>query len=305
MTELNKDKFRIIGYEYSASEAMVRPNISFWQDAWRRLKKNKVAIISLYVLGALGLMCIIGPFITKYKFDVQNHSLLDKTPFGDHWFGTDNLGRDLFARTWKGGRVSFIIGFVGTFLEIVIGVTYGGICGYFGGRVDTIMMRIIEILAGIPFLLVVILLLLVLPPGIMTIILALCITGWLGLARLIRGQVMQMKSSEYVLAAQALGANPARIIARHLVPNAIGIIIVYMSLDVPAFIFEEAFLSFLGLGVKPPNTSWGALIFDAQGILSLHPHELLFPAAALCLTVLAFNLLGDGLRDALDPRLRQ
>lgn len=305
MIELSKDKFKIVGYEYSASEAMVRPNISYWQDAWRRLKKNKVAILSLYVLGTIALMCIIGPYISKYKFDVQDYKLLDKAPYGDHWFGTDNLGRDLFVRTWKGGRVSFIIGFVGTFLEIIIGVTYGGICGYFGGRVDLIMMRIIEILAGIPFLLVVILLLLVLPPGITAIILALCITGWLGLARLIRGQVMQLKSSEYVLAAQALGASPTRVIARHLVPNAIGIIIVYMSLDVPAFIFEEAFLSFLGLGVKPPETSWGALIFDAQGIMSLHPHELLFPAVLLCLTVLAFNLLGDGLRDALDPRLRQ
>jgi oligopeptide transport system permease protein len=190
-------------------------------------------------------------------------------------------------------------------LELIVGCIYGGVSGYFGGKVDTVMMRIIEIIASIPYLLAVILLLLVLPKGIMTLIVALCIMGWVGIARLIRGQVLQLKESEYVLAAKALGASSSRIIARHLLPNTIGIIIVYMSMDVPAFIFDEAFLSFLGMGVQLPNTSWGALILEGQGVLTLHPHVLFFPAAALCLTVLAFNLLGDGLRDAFDPRLRQ
>lgn len=305
MLDIEREKFKIIGYESSESEMMVRPNISFWQDAWRRLKKNKVAIISMVVLGIVIIMSVIGPLISGYGFDQQNYQMLSKTPSATYWFGTDNLGRDLFTRVWKGGRVSLTIGFVGTLLEIIIGSIYGGIAGYFGGKADTIMMRIIEVLAGIPYTLVVILLLLILPRGIMTLIIAMCLTGWIGIARLIRGQVLQLKESEYVLAAQALGASPSRIIAKHLIPNTIGVMIVYMSMDVPAFIFEEAYLSFLGLGVQPPDTSWGALIFEGQGVMTIHPHLLLFPAVALCLTVLAFNLLGDGLRDAFDPRLRQ
>lgn len=305
MLEINRDKFKIIGFESAESEMMARPNISFWQDAWRRLKQNKVAMVSLVVLGIVILMSIFGPLISGHGFDVQNYNSLSAKPSAENWFGTDNLGRDLFTRVWKGGRVSLIIGFVGTAIELIIGCIYGGISGYFGGRVDTVMMRIIEIISGIPYLLVVILLLLIMPKGIITLIVALCIMGWVGIARLIRGQVLQLKESEYVLAAQALGASPSRIIAKHLIPNTIGVIIVYMTMDVPLFIFDEAFLSFLGLGVQAPETSWGALIYEGQGVMTIHPHVLLFPAAALCLTVLAFNLLGDGLRDAFDPRLRQ
>lgn len=305
MQEIEREKFKVVGYESSESEMMVRPNINFWQDAWRRLKQNKVAIVSLILLSIIILMTIIGPYLSKYAFDAVDYNALDKTPFGDHWFGTDYLGRDLFTRLWEGGRISLIIGFVGTLIELVVGSIYGGVCGYFGGRVDTIMMRIIEIVSSVPYLLVVILLLLVLPKGVMTLIIALCIGGWTGIARLIRGQVLQLKESEYVLAAKALGASPSRIIARHLIPNTIGIMIVYMTMDVPGFIFDEAFLSFLGLGVQPPHTSWGAMISEGRGYMMLHPHELIFPAVALCLTVLAFNLLGDGLRDAFDPRLRQ
>lgn len=307
MLEINRDKFKVIGFESSESEAMVRPNISFWQDAWRRLKKNQVAMISLVILGILIIMSIVGPYINGYGYDVQNHdpSMLSAVPSAKHWFGTDNLGRDLFSRVWIGGRVSLLIGFVGTAIELIVGCIYGGISGYFGGKIDTVMMRIVEIISSIPYLLVVILLLIVMPKGIPTLIVALCITGWVGIARLIRGQVMQLKESEYVLAAKALGASPARIIAKHLIPNTIGVIIVYMTMDVPAFIFSEAFLSFLGLGVQAPDTSWGALIQEGQGVLTIHPHILIFPAAALCLAVIAFNLLGDGLRDAFDPRLRQ
>jgi oligopeptide transport system permease protein len=252
-------------------------------------------------------MSIIGPYLTGYGYDVQNYDakMLSAVPNAEHWFGTDNLGRDLFSRVWIGGRVSLIIGFVGTIIELIVGTIYGGVSGYFGGAIDTIMMRIVEIINSIPYLLVVILLLIVMPKGILTLIVALCITGWAPIARLIRGQVLQLKESEYVLAAKALGASPTRIISRHLIPNTIGVIIVYMTMDVPSFIFAEAFLSFLGLGVQAPNTSWGALIQEGQGVMTLHPHILLFPAIALCLTVIAFNLLGDGLRDAFDPRLRQ
>ncbi len=305
MALLSKDKFKILGCDDIDSDLMVRPTISYWADAWRRLKKNKVAMLSLILLIIVIVMCIIGPWISPYKFDTQSYGELDKFSHGKHWFGTDNLGRDMFVRVWKGGRVSLIIGFAGTFIEIIVGCFIGGICGYYGGIVDTIIMRIIEIIVSIPYLIVVILLLLVLKPGINTLIIALCITGWTGIARLIRGQVMQLKESEYVSAAKALGASSPRIIAKHLLPNTIGVILVYMSMDIPAFIFDEAFLSFLGLGIQPPNTSWGALIFAGQGQMTNHPHELIFPAIVLSITMLAFNLLGDGLRDALDPKLRQ
>lgn len=303
--ELDRSKFEIISNNDLDTDIIVRPNISYWQDAWRRFKKNKVAMASLIALAIVILFCVIGPIISPYKFDEQNYNLLDKSSFDNHWFGTDNLGRDLFVRLWKGGRVSLTIGFVGTLIELTFGCLYGGICGYFGGKVDMILMRIAEVVASIPYLIVVILLLIVLPAGIPTLILALCITGWVGIARLIRGQVMQLKSLEYVLAAQALGASSSRIIVKHLIPNTIGVIIIYMSMDIPAFIFDEAFLSFLGLGVQPPNTSWGALIFAGQGQMTNHPHELIFPAIVMVITILAFNLLGDGLRDALDPKLRQ
>lgn len=305
MAELSKEKFIIVGTENGDAEAIVRPNIGYWADAWRRLKKNKVAILSLIVLALLSILAVIGPMISGYGYNDQNYSLLTQAPSSAHWFGTDELGRDVFTRLWKGGRVSLTIGLVGTIIEVIVGAIYGGICGYFGGLVDNILMRIAEIVVSVPYLLVVILLLLVLPKGVGTLIIALCITGWVGMARLIRGQVMQLRQSEYVLAAHALGASPSRIIAKHLIPNTIGIILVYVSMDVPEFIFAEAFLSFLGLGVQPPDTSWGVLVYDGQAQMMLHPYLLIFPAIAICLTMLTFNLLGDGLRDALDPKLRQ
>lgn len=303
--KLDKSKFEIIGCKDSETDAIVRPNISYWADAWRRLKKNPIAMLSLAVLIVVILACFLGPLLLKTSYDTQNYDLLNKAPSKEHWFGTDNLGRDLFVRTLVGGRISLVIGFVGTAIELLFGCLYGGVAGYFGGKVDAIMMRIVEIIATVPYLIVVIMLLIVLPKGVPTLIIALCITGWTGIARLIRGQVMQLKSSEYVMAAQALGASPLRIIVKHLIPNTIGIILVYMSMDIPAFIFDEAFLSFLGLGVQPPDTSWGTLVFTGQGLMTNYPYQLIFPALAICITVLAFNLLGDGLRDALDPKLRQ
>jgi len=241
MVSINKDKFKIIGYDENELEAISRPNISYWKDAWRRLRKNKVAMVSLVILIIVILMCLIGPYLSPFNFKDQDYSLLDKTPTTLHWFGTDNLGRDMFVRTWMGGRISMYIGFVGTLVELVIGCLYGGIAGYLGGKADMIMMRLIEIIASVPYLLVVILLLLVLPKGVNTLIIGLCITGWVGIARLIRGQVMQIKSLDYVLAAKALGAKPMRIILKHELPNTVGLILVYMSMDIPAFIFDEAF----------------------------------------------------------------
>jgi oligopeptide transport system permease protein len=217
----------------------------------------------------------------------------------------DELGRDIFVRVWSGGRVSILIGIVGTLVSLVIGTIYGGISGYFGGIVDDIMMRIVEVIVGIPYMIVVILVSIALEKGLTSLIIALCITSWTGLARLVRGQVIQLKENEYVLASQLLGASPLKIIFRHLLPNTLSVIIVNITFSVPGFIFSEAFLSFIGLGVQPPYTSWGAMASQGQQQMSFYPHELIFPAVAISLTMLAFNLLGDGLRDALDPKLRQ
>jgi oligopeptide transport system permease protein len=305
MMELDKDKFKIIGCENADADVIVRPNITYWQDAWRRLKQNKIAMVALVMLCIIILMCLFGPYLTKYKFSDQDMSLIDKGPSAEHWFGTDNLGRDLFARVWIGGRVSIAIGIIGTLIEILVGCIYGGVAGYFGGLVDDVMMRIVEIIVSIPYMIVVILASIVLGKGMGALIIALCITGWTGIARIIRGQVMQLKESEYVLAARALGASSNRVILKHLIPNTIGEIIVYISFDIPAFIFAEAFLSFIGLGIQPPDTSWGAMASLGQQKFQFYPHELMVPSLAICLTMLSFNLLGDGLRDALDPRLRQ
>jgi oligopeptide transport system permease protein len=303
--DLINEKFKIIGCTDSDSDSIVRPNITYWEDAWRRLKKNKIAIISLVGLLVIIIMCIFGPYISRFPYNKQAIELTNRPPSNIHWFGTDQLGRDIFSRIWIGGRVSITIGIVGTIVEIVLGCIYGGIAGYFGGRVDLVMMRIVEVIVGIPYLLVVVLISIVLSKGLVSLIIALCITGWVSMARIIRGQVMLLKESEYVIAAKLLGASPGRIISKHLIPNTIGVIIVYVSFDIPAFIFAESFLSFIGLGIQPPMTSWGAMAAFGQSQMDFYPHELIFPTLAISLTMLAFNLLGDGLRDALDPKLRQ
>lgn len=306
MAELSKEKFKIIGCENANADEILRPNITYFQDAWRRLKQNKVAIASLIILIIIIFMTIFGPYMVPYLQESIDQTSINVKPNLTHLFGTDQLGRDLFARSWYGGRVSIIIGVVGTLIEVTVGVIYGGISGYFGGFVDDIMMRIVEILISIPYLIIVILISLILGNGgIFSLIIAMTITGWCGMARLIRGQILQIREQEYVLAAQALGADTSRIIAKHLIPNTIGVMIVAITLDVPSFIFGEAFLSFIGLGVQSPNTSWGALAAGAQQNLMFYPYQLFVPSLLISLTMLSFNLLGDGLRDALDPRLRQ
>lgn len=306
MAELSKEKFQIIGCENINAESMLRPSMTYWQDAWRRLKKNKVAMASLVVLILMVIMTIVGPMIAKFEFEVMNKGMENLSPNSTFWFGTDNLGRDLFARVWIGGRVSIMIGLTGAFIDTVVGVIYGGIAGYMGGIADDIMMRIIEILASIPYLVIVILIrVMFVDGGIAPIIIAMCLTGWTYMARLIRGQILQIKEQEYVLAAKALGASPSRIIAKHLVPNTLGVMIVAITFDIPSFIFGEAFLSFLGLGVQSPDTSWGALAQMGQQKMMFYPYQLIFPALAISITMLTFQLLGDGLRDALDPKLRQ
>ncbi|MEG2289764.1 MAG: ABC transporter permease [Clostridium sp.] len=306
MAEFSKNKFEIIGCKDLDSEGILRPSMTYWQDAWRRLKKNKVAMFSLILLGVISLMTIIGPMISNFDYQITNNDMVNVKPNGTYWFGTDTLGRDLFTRVWIGGRISIMIGLIGAVVDTVVGVIYGGIAGYIGGMTDDIMMRILEILISIPYLVLVILLRVIIDKGgLVPIILAMTITGWCGMARLIRGQLLQIKEQEYILAAKALGANPSRIIARHLVPNTLGVMIVSITFDIPGFIFGEAFLSYLGLGVPSPMTSWGALASAGQQNLIFYAYQLIFPALAISLTMLSFQLLGDGLRDALDPKLRQ
>jgi oligopeptide transport system permease protein len=265
-----------------------------------------MAMVSMFFLIFMGLCVAIGPYLNPNGgLNVIDTSIINGAPSAKYWFGNDQLGRDLFTRVWLGGRISLTIGLVATFVQIVIGCLYGGIMGFFGGLTDDIMMRIVEILVSIPYLIVVILISVVLGNGIGSLLLAICLTAWTGTARQVRGMVLMLRESEYVLASQALGADPGRIITKHLIPNTLGILIIQVSFAIPGFIFTEAFLSFIGLGIQAPGTSWGALISYGQSTFEFYPHQLLFPAGALFLTVLAFNLLGDGLRDALDPRLRQ
>jgi oligopeptide transport system permease protein len=305
MENIPDEKFKIIGIDKDA-EAPSRPRIGYWRDAWRRLRENKVAFVALIILLILIFFIIFGPGISGYEFEQIDSDAINKGPSAEHWFGTDDLGRDLFARVWQAGRVSIIIGILGAVIASVVGSIYGGIAAYFGGAVDDIMMRIVEVLLSIPYLIIVILISVITDSkSLGTMLVALTLTGWCGIARLVRGQMLQLKSQEYVLAANALGVAPIKIILKHMIPNTIGMIIVAITFDIPGYIFSEAFLSYVGLGIQPPSTSWGALASAAQQNFMFYPYQLLFPALMIALTMLSFTLLGDGLRDALDPKLRK
>lgn len=298
--------FRKVGIQHATKEVIARDSMSYWQDAWRRLKTNKVALIAIGILVAIIILSIIGPIISGHNYQELNPERLNQRPSSENWFGTDRLGRDIFSRVWQGGRISIIIGLAGAFITTVVGSIYGGISAYFGGKTDVIMMRIVEILISLPYLIVVILISVVLDvQNLGTMILALTLTGWCGMARLVRGQMLQLKQQEFVMAAQSLGVKPWKIIIRHLIPNTLGVILVAVTFQVPGFIFSEAFLSFIGLGIQPPGTSWGALAAAAQQNFIFYPYQLIFPSIMIALTMLSFTLLGDGLRDALDPKLRE
>ncbi|MFD1780523.1 ABC transporter permease [Fredinandcohnia salidurans] len=293
------------------ADPIQRPSLSVWKETVLSILKNKLAIFGLALLVVIMFFAIFGPMMAPYSASDQDLTKTNLAPSGDHWFGTDDLGRDMWVRTWMGARISLTIGLVAAVIDLFLGVVIGGISGYMAGRgklgdrIDSGLMRIVEILYGIPYLLVVILLMVMMEPGVTTIIIALCVTGWVGMARIIRGQVLQLKSQEYVLAAQKLGTSHAKIISRHLVPNMMGIIIVNLTFSIPSAIFAEAFLSFLGLGVQAPFASWGTMANDALGvILSGQWWRLFFPAVLISLTMFAFNAFGDGLQDALDPRSR-
>jgi len=302
--ELTPEDFRKIGVDEKQAEIIQRESISAWKDAWQRLCKNKMAMASLVVLLLIVLAAIFGPIFAN--FDSSTNDLLNtnQPPSKEHWFGTDDLGRDMFVRTWMGTRISLIVGLAAALIDLLIGVIYGGIMGYFGGRVDAVMNKFSEVLYSIPYMLVTILLLVVFEPSIGTIILALTITGWINMSWIVRGEIMQLKNREFVLASRSMGAGSGRLLFRHLLPNAVGPIIVTLTLSVPNAIFSEAFLSFLGLGVQAPRASLGSMINDALTGWMYYPWRMLFPAIIISLTMLAFNIFGDGLRDALDPKLK-
>lgn len=277
---------------------------SFYEDAWKRLKKNKISMISLVVIILLGIIAIFAPFIAPYEPEYQDVYNILQAPSRAHLLGTDHLGRDIFSRVIFGARVSLSVGIVAEAIAVTIGVIMGSLAGFYGGIVDTIISRLIEILSSFPFILFAISVMFILGPGIINVFIAIGIIGWTGLARLIRGQIIQLKEKEYVEAAIASGANDKRIIFKHLIPNCLSTIIVIITLNIPADIMVEATLSYLGLGVQPPTASWGDMINAAKTFIRQNPYYSIFPGLAIMLTVLAFNTLGDGLRDALDPKLK-
>lgn len=277
---------------------------SYWQDARERFFENKAAMAGLITLLILLTMAIIGPLLTPYTYYETHLELKNTPPCAEFWFGSDELGRDLFTRIWWGARISLFVGITASFVDLVIGVFYGALAGSLGGKKDEMMMRLADILYSIPYLLVVVLLIVLIGAGIISIILALTLTGWIGMARIVRGQILQLKEQDFVKAAYALGAGHRRVLVRHLIPNAMGPIIVTLTFTIPTAIFAEAFLSFLGLGVQAPIASWGTMANDGLSALRYYPWRLFFPAAFISITMLSFNLLGDGLRDAFDPRMR-
>ena len=307
MTQVRLDNsdFEALKVDHVEAEKIVGKSTSFWKDAWRRFRKNKLAIFGVVVIILLAIMAFIGTPISGESYDKTNLMNANKAPSADHWFGTDNLGRDVFARTWYGAKISLFIGLMASLIDLVIGVIWGAAAGFFGGKVDEYLMRIADVLYGVPYLLVVILLMVIMPKGLWTMIIAMTITGWIGMARIVRGQVMQLKSEEYILASSSLGASNARLLFKHLIPNTFGPILVTLTLTIPTAIFTEAFLSYLGLGVPAPRASWGTMSSDALSAFQYYPYQLFFPAFFICLTILAFNVVGDGLRDALDPKVRK
>lgn len=302
--EVTRDQFIIVGKNIEKMESIARPSLTFWQEAWRRIRGNKAAFLSLILLVSYGVLAIFAPLFSHYGFDQQDAYSMSQSFSTAHWLGTDSLGRDLWVRVWMGARVSLTIGLIAAILNTVIGTVLGGFCGYYGGKLDMVVMRIIDVIYGIPSLIVCILVMVVLGSGVKSLIIAMVIVGWTGTCRFTRGEVFRLKEQEFVLAARVMGEPVFTIIMREIIPNIMGLLITNLAMAVPSAIFQEAFLSYIGLGISPPQASWGVLAKEGAKMLKVAPHMLYVPAFFICTTVLALNQLGNGLRDAFDPRLR-
>lgn len=295
---MNVHDFSPLQRETSLEKEYFRPGPS----AWQRLCMNKLALLGLIVVLFMVIWALLGPIFSPYSYTTQNLVDANQGPSALHWFGTDTLGRDLYTRVVYGARISLTIGFVAALINLLIGVVYGGIAGLLGGRVDRLMMALVDILYGIPLLLYVILLMVVLGPGLLSIFLALGLAYWLTMARIVRSQIIKIKVEDYITAARTMGIPTWRILIKHMLPNCMGPIIVTMTMAIPDAIFTEAFLSFIGLGVSAPMASWGVLASEGINSMRSYPYQLIYPAVAISLTMLGFTFLGDGLRNALDPK---
>lgn len=279
-------------------------NLSVWQDVKRLLVKNKPAMIGIFCIVVMAVISILAPILSQYSYSNQNLSMVNAGPSSEHWFGTDSLGRDLWVRIWYGVRVSLAVGVFGSILPSVIGIMIGGISGYFGGIIDMFIMRFVDILVCIPNIIYVILISLYLGSGPIPLIFTFSITGWMGAARNVRGLVLQLRESEYVIASRILGASHLSLIFKHIIPNTLGVMVISVTMGIPNAIFQEAYLSFIGLGIQPPIPSLGQLANFGISVIKVYPLQLLIPAIFISLIMLSFNLFGDGIRDALDPKLR-
>ena len=306
LKEYNKEQlenlFQPLSEEEQNSEFIAMETKSFGKDAWNRFKRNKLALVGLVFLGIMVVLAIFVPMLSPYSYDQMDITSLNALPSLKHPMGTDRFGRDILVRVMYGARISLSVGFSAAAINLVIGIIWGGIAGYAGGKIDTIMMRIADIIYSIPSMLYVIMVMLIFGSNIWSILIGICISSWIGMARLVRAQVMSLKEQEFAMAAYVLGASTSRILFKHLIINCIGPIIVNLTLMVPSAIFTEAFLSFVGIGISAPAASWGTLANEARGLVETHPIQIIWPVASICLTMLSLNFIGDGVGEALDPK---
>ena len=277
-----------------------------WASARYRFMRNKAAVVSLVLLITITLLCVLGPWLLPHAFDSADWDAMSLPPtlLNTHWFGTDESGRDLLVRCLIGGRISLMVGILATLSSVTLGIAWGATAGFMGGRVDALMMRIVDMMYAVPYLLIAILMVTLLGRAFYLVVITITVFSWMDMARVVRGQTLSLRSREFVEAARAIGVSKTRIIAQHIVPNLLGVVVIYTTITVPGVIMTESVLSFLGLGIQEPMTSWGVLIHDGATVMEVSPWILLFPAAMLSTTLYCFNFIGDGLRDALDPKDR-
>ncbi len=298
---LTDDMFEKLDDSEKNAEFIAMQSKTFMRDSWNKFKKNKLALFGLIFVTLMILFAVFAPILSKYSYEMQDLQNRNALPSWDHLFGTDKLGRDIFVRVMYGARISLAIGFASAAINMVIGIVYGGVSGYLGGRVDMIMMRTVDVIYSVPGLLYVILILMVFGNNLTSMLIAISITSWVNMARQVRTQVMSLKETEFAMAAKVIGASDIRILMKHLIINAIGPIIVTLTMMVPQAIFTESFLSFLGIGISQPQSSWGVLASEARGLIHTYPIQIIWPIVAMCLTILSLNFIGDGLGEALDP----